>query len=92
MGRRDSRAILAHFLRLLRLDYDQHTAKVESATPLSPELQATTRITLTRLYGPGLATSFSDCPSLISGMRIRVGSDVYDGSVQAGLAALERSF
>jgi F0F1-type ATP synthase delta subunit len=29
---------------------------------------------------------------LIGGMRIRVGSDVYDGSVQSGLAALEKSF
>jgi F0F1-type ATP synthase delta subunit len=25
-------------------------------------------------------------------MRIQVGSDVYDGSVRAGLAALEKSF
>ena len=41
-GHRNSRTILAHFLHLLSLDRAQHTAKVESATPLSPELQATT--------------------------------------------------
>src|SRR3954471_23969476 len=64
-GRRNSRAILAHFLRFVRLDYDQHTAQVESATPLSAELQAATRASLTRLYGRALDTSFSDCPSLI---------------------------
>jgi F0F1-type ATP synthase delta subunit len=29
---------------------------------------------------------------LIGGVRIQVGSDVYDGSVRAGLAALEKSF
>jgi F0F1-type ATP synthase delta subunit len=29
---------------------------------------------------------------LIGGMRIQVGSDVYDGSVLARLAALEKSF
>jgi len=29
---------------------------------------------------------------LIGGMRIRIGSDVYDGSVRGALAALERSF
>ena len=30
--------------------------------------------------------------ALIGGLRIRVGSDVYDGSVRAGLAALEKHF
>jgi F-type H+-transporting ATPase subunit delta len=91
-GLRDSPAILDQFLRLVRLDHDQHTAKVESAMPLSAELQAATLSSLTRLYGPGLATSFTDRPSLIGGMRIQVGSDVYDGSVQAELTALERRF
>ena len=36
--------------------------------------------------------SFVENPSLIGGMRVRVGSDVYDGSVKAGLVALEKSF
>ena len=39
----------------------------------------------------GSALSFVLNPALIGGMRIQVGSDVYDGSVQAGLAALEKS-
>jgi F-type H+-transporting ATPase subunit delta len=44
---------------------------------------------LARVYGQGLETSFGVNPRLIGGMRIRVGSDVYDASVQAKLAALE---
>ncbi len=91
-GRRAAQAILAHFLRLVRLDRAQHTATVESATPLTEELEAATRANLARLYGGGLTTSFSYRPELIGGMRIQVGSDVYDGSVQAGLAALQKSF
>jgi len=91
-GQRNSWAILAAFLRLVRLDCTEHTAKVESAAPLSAELRAATQARLTSLYGPGLTTSFSDHPSLIGGMRIQVGSDVYDGTVQAGLAALEKRF
>jgi len=91
-GRRDSHVILAQFLRLVRLDQYQHTAKVESAMPLPAELQAVTQASLIRLYGPGLATSFADRPSLIGGMRIQVGSDVYDGTVQSELAALEKRF
>ena len=91
-GRRNSHAILAQLLRFVRLDQDRHTAKVESATPLSAELQAATRANLIRLYGPATATSFADRPSLIGGMRIQVGSDVYDGTVQSELAALEKCF
>ena len=41
------------------------------------------------VYGTGLETSFSENPALIGGMRIRVGSDVYDGSVRARLAAID---
>ena len=91
-GRRTCPAILAHFLRLIRLDQAQHTAIVESATPMDPDLQASTQSGLMRLYGPGINTSFSHRPSLIGGTRIRVGSDVYDGSVLGGLTALEKKF
>ncbi len=36
-----------------------------------------------------LETSFEQNAALIGGVRIKVGSDVYDGSVRARLAALE---
>ena len=91
-GRRDCPAILAHFRRLVRLDLARHTATIESATPLPADLQATIEAGLTRRYGRGLATAFAHRPALIGGVRIQVGSDVYDGSVRAGLAALEQSF
>jgi len=85
-------AILSHFQRLVKLDLDRRTAKVESATPLSQDLQAKVQAGLARAYGPGLNLSFGQNPALIGGMRIKVGSDVYDGSVQARLAALQESF
>ncbi len=91
-GRRNCPAILAHFERLLKLDLARHTATIESATPLPGDLQAAIEAGLTRRYGPGLTTAFAHRPALIGGMRIQVGSDVYDGSVRAGLAALEQSF
>ncbi len=91
-GHRNSLATLTHFLRLMKLNQAQHTAIVESATPLAPDLQASTQARLTLLHGPGITASFSVRPELIGGMRIQVGSDLYDGSVLAGLAALEKSF
>jgi F-type H+-transporting ATPase subunit delta len=84
--------VLAQFQRLVRLDYTRRTATVESATPLPPGMQESLREGLTRTYGPGLNTSFVHSPALIGGMRIKVSSDVYDGSVRARLAALEERF
>jgi F-type H+-transporting ATPase subunit delta len=91
-GRRDSAVIVAHFKRLVKLDLARRTATVESAAPLPPDLQAAIEAGLTRRYGPGLTTAFAQRPELIGGMRIQVGSDVYDSSVRAALAALEKSF
>ena len=90
--RRGSLPLAGQFQRLVSLNQLQHTARVESATPLPPEMRANVQASLVRTYGPNLDTSFIEDPTLVGGMRIRVGSDVYDGSVKAGLAALERSF
>lgn len=84
--------ILSHFRRLVKLDLERRTARIESATPLAAELQASVQASLARTYGPGLQISFTQNPALIGGMRIKVGSDVYDGSIQARLAALQESF
>lgn len=91
-GHRNSAAIVSHFVRLLKLELVRRTATVESAAPLPPDLQAAIEAGLTRRYGPGLTTAFAQRPELIGGMRIQVGSDVYDSSVRAALAALEKSF
>ena len=84
--------ILTHFQRLVKLEVERRTAKVESAAPLSPEVQAEVKSKLGSLYGQGLNISFSQNPSLLGGLRIKVGSDVYDGSVQARLEELVESF
>ncbi len=81
-------SILTAFERRVRLYRDRHTAVVESAVPLSSEMQDSVRAGLARIYGPALDASFADDPALIGGMRIKVGSDVYDGSVRSRLAAL----
>ena len=91
-GRGDCPAILSHFRRLVRLEIVRRTATVESAAPLPPDLQAGIEAGLKRRYGPGLTAVFAHRPALIGGMRIQVGSDVYDGSVRGRLEELESSF
>lgn len=90
--RRGYLVLLSQFLRLVKLDQDRHTAEVESAAPLPPDLRASVQARLESVYGPGIDILFTQRPALIGGVRVKVGSDVYDGSVQAGLAALEKSF
>jgi F-type H+-transporting ATPase subunit delta len=85
-------AVLAHFQRLLRLDAQRRLARVESANSLSAEMQAAVRSSLERRYGPGLTYEFSQDPSLLGGMRVQVGSDVYDGTIRARLNRVKEAF
>lgn len=85
-------AILSHFHRLVKLEVERRTARVESAVPLTPEIQTEVTNKLGKLYGAGLNISFAHNPALLGGLRIKVGSDVYDGSVQARLENLVESF
>ena len=84
--------VLSHFRRLVKLDQERHTAEVESATTLPEDLRTSVQAGLEKLYGPRIDIHFAIRPSLIGGIRVKVGSDVYDGSVESELAALERSF
>ena len=86
--RRGALPILTGFHRLVRLDRDRHTAFVESAAPLPAGLREGLTADLARRYGPGLDAFFAENPALIGGMRIKVGSEVYDGSLRTRLAAL----
>jgi len=85
-------ATLSYFRRLVKMDRAQHTAKVESAKPLAADLQANVQTRLARQYGPGLNTFFAENPALVGGMRIQVGSDVYDGTVRRRLELLQENF
>jgi len=81
--------ILSHFQRLVKLDIERRSAHVESAVPASEALQASVKANLAQRYGQGLSVTFAANPALIGGLRVKVGSDVYDGSVKARLAELE---
>ncbi len=85
-------AILSHFQRLVKLELERRQARVESAVPLSDEEKTAVTGNLAWKYGQGLDISFALNPDLLGGLRIKVGSDVYDGSVRARLNALRESF
>ncbi len=82
---------LQHFQRLVKLDIERRAVRVEDAIETSPELKASIKANLEKRYGAGLDVVFAVNPALIGGLRIKVGSDVYDGSVSARLNALQEA-
>jgi F-type H+-transporting ATPase subunit delta len=45
-----------------------------------------------KIYGDSVNIVFGQNPALLGGLRIQVGSDLYDGSVKTRLNKLEESF
>jgi len=84
--------ILSRLHRLIKLDIELHTARVDSAVALPADVQAQVAARLKGIYGDGLDLSFGQDAALIGGLRIQVGSDLYDGSVKTRLENLEQSF
>lgn len=85
-------AILSHLERLVKLDVARRTARIESVVPVDAQTEGALKAALSRRYGPGLQFRFGTNPSLIGGMRVQIGSDVYDGTVRARLEELENKF
>lgn len=85
-------AALTHFQRLLKIHLDGRRALVQDAVETPQPLKDALTSSLEQRYGPGLDLSFGVDPALLGGLRIRVGSDVYDGSIQARLSELSNRF
>ncbi len=81
-------AILENYKRLLRLELEKRHARIDSASELKPETSASIVANLKRKYGDDLTTEFAVDPTLLGGMRVRVGSDVWDGTVRNRLERL----
>ncbi len=83
---------LSRLHRLVKLDLERRAARVESATPLPADLQTDVSNRIKKIYGDGVNIAFGQNPALLGGLRIQVGSDLYDGSVQTKLNHLAQSF
>ena len=81
-------ATLSAFGRLIRLEIEKRTATVESVTQISTALRDGLRDDLRKKYGDEIALEFLINPELIGGLRVKVGSHVWDGSVRAKLQSL----
>jgi F-type H+-transporting ATPase subunit delta len=83
-------AILQNYMRLLRLELEKRRARIETANAVDPETSSKVTANLKKKYGNDLTTEFVVNPQLLGGMRIRVGSDVWDGTVRNRLERLQQ--
>jgi F-type H+-transporting ATPase subunit delta len=82
--------ILKNYRRLLRLELEKRQAKIETASEVESATASELVTNLKKKYGSDLTTQFVVNPELLGGMRIRVGSDVWDGTVRNRLERLEQ--
>ena len=81
--------VLKNYKRLLRLELEKRHATIETASEVDPAIRSEIEANLKSKYGNDLSTEFHVDPQLLGGMRIRVGSDVWDGSVRNRLERLQ---
>lgn len=81
-------ATLTAYQRLLRLEFAQRHATVESAQALPDSEQANVLRELKNKYGQDITADFKINSALIAGMRVKLGSNVWDGTVKSRIDAL----
>ena len=82
--------VLQNYKRLLRLELDKRHVRIETAMALGTDSSKQVLERLKRKYGNDLTSEFVVDPTLLGGMRVRVGSDVWDGTLRNRLQRLEQ--
>jgi F-type H+-transporting ATPase subunit delta len=83
---------LQELQRLVKLDVNSRSASVVSAVELTEGQKQNLRDSLGRMKGGDVAIEFAQNPDLIGGMRVKIGDDVYDGSMKTRLDRLGEKF
>ncbi|RYD18730.1 MAG: H(+)-transporting ATPase [Verrucomicrobiaceae bacterium] len=89
---REYRSILIALHRLVRLDVAKRQVTIESAVELDQFTRQRIFNDLARKYGNDLDVEYIVNAALLGGLRIRVGDDVFDGSVKGRLDRLANAF
>jgi len=80
---------LKNYKRLLRLELEKRHARIDTASEVDPAIRSEIEANLKSKYANDVSTEFHVDPQLLGGMRIRVGNDVWDGSVRNRLERLQ---
>ena len=84
--------VLKDYQRLVRLEIEKRHAIIESATPLNRAMGDQIVANLRARYGDDITTEFRTNPELLGGLRIKIGNNVFDGSVRNRINRLQEKF
>jgi F-type H+-transporting ATPase subunit delta len=84
------RDVVAAMRKLWETHSGRQPVQLETANPLTPELEKEILATLAKVLNADPIVSATVNPDLIAGFVIRVGDRVYDGSVRSRLEAMRK--
>ena len=82
--------VLKDYQHLLQLEVEKRHVVIESATLLNRSVGDQILANLRARYGEDLTTEFRTNPELLGGLRVKIGNDVWDGSVKSRLNQLQQ--
>ncbi len=89
---RGYQALLDAYMRLIRLEVQENRAIVESFASLDEPVKSQITADLRKKYGAQISPEFTTNQALLGGMKVRIGSDVWDGSIKNRLERLSEKF
>jgi F-type H+-transporting ATPase subunit delta len=84
--------VLKDYQSLIRLEIQKRQATVESAVEIDQGLKDKIAANLRSRYGDDVTVSYKLNSDLLGGLRIKIGDDVWDGSVRERLNRLQQQF
>ena len=84
-------AVLRAYNRLVAVEVAKGLAVVEHSGPVADAALQSIAAAMSRRYGRPVVSTAKPNASLLAGLRIRVGDDVYESSAAGQLAALSAS-
>jgi len=84
----DTLAVLKAYQRLVVAEVARNVAVVEHAGSISPQTLQSIASSLSKKYNRPVTATAKPNPSLLAGLRVRVGDDVYESSIAGQLSQL----
>lgn len=81
-------AILRAYKRHVAAELARHQAVIEFAGDVSPEIFREVAAAMTQRYGRAIEALPVARPSLVAGLRVRVGDDIFENAIATKLDAL----
>jgi F-type H+-transporting ATPase subunit delta len=85
---RQSLALLKAYHHRIQIELAKSQAVVEHAGPVSDATLKQIESAMSKKYARPIAASAKPAPQLLAGLRVRVGSDVYESTVAGQLSSL----